>query len=217
MHVDKNGEKSYHPSRLIKRGNTWNCIECDFSYVGNPELLAYYVDTDPYLLQALISRYLPVVNELKLEAVVTGKCPECSSTKFKYDSKHDENTCLECGLTVAGPPGYVGGDLKLNYPWSYNFQVAVEMHNYKKDIHVLGFYYPPRNPVDVQIQSSAISRIGMRKVTSDDYDEKNMKPGRKKPWTVKRKVKPKKDSDYTKVEQDIIFDARIKRMNSKKI
>lgn len=169
-------QRSGYKGVIVEKGNYRKCTRCSLQIYGDLKSLAYtrvHKDTDviswkynysinkeesikwsyKYLklgkeferyksLIKVLRKDLPEENENEIDL---DYCPECKSKDLEYDSKHDETCCKGCGLTVDGPPGYAGYQ-KIEYPRGYNFETKISLKDIENNF---GFYYIPRNEVDI--------------------------------------------------------------------
>ena len=60
---------------------------------------------------------------------IEAKCTECESLAIDYDDIRDEYICMDCGLVLAGPPAYVAGLVRIDYPWGNIYNTEFEIDN----------------------------------------------------------------------------------------
>lgn len=117
-------------SNLTRKGIKTYCPNCNFEIYGNPQYLSYkHKDQTTIEIPGKIHQ-------------TDSRCPCGYEGPFDHDFKHDETCCPRCGIVLAGPPGYVAGNLKIVYPWHYNFEaetVWIKSNNER----IIGFYYYP--------------------------------------------------------------------------
>lgn len=103
--MDKINENQcpYCETDFIKVGIKRECENCDLVIYGNPSYLIYK-------------------QRLKEVKVVKDWIDNCDHAKVFYDDIRSENSCLKCGLVLAGIPHYVCGDVRINYPEGYIFE-----------------------------------------------------------------------------------------------
>jgi|GEM_PF-3364138 len=114
---------------FIHRAIIWTCPHCGLYLKGAAGALSYTLKE--------LTKEDPKVER-------KDKCPECGSTVFEHDFKHDETICRGCGLVLDGPPGFIPENIKLNYPFGYNFDSELVFSFRKSGTRVIGFYYTPR-------------------------------------------------------------------------
>lgn len=72
------------------------------------------------------------------------QCTECESRAIDFDDIRDEYICLDCGLVLSGPPAYVAGRIRIDYPWGNLFYSEFELP--QEDAEPLKAYYGLGNP-----------------------------------------------------------------------
>lgn len=57
------------------------------------------------------------------------QCTECESRAIDFDDIRDEFICLDCGLVLSGPPAYVAGLIRIDYPWGNLYYTEFELED----------------------------------------------------------------------------------------